>query len=155
MVRNKEINLMAVVFISFFIAFVASIIDYPDWMDNIKPDWILLVLIYWCWMLPQRIGVASGFLVGLLTDILYYSLLGQHAFAKTVSAWLLAISSNKMRYATLLQQCIFIFFVAVIDISIVVLIGLLTSGISISLVFWQSAITTCLIWGAVSSIATR
>jgi rod shape-determining protein MreD len=37
----------------------------PDWAASARPEWVVLVLIYWILALPERVGVAAGWLVGL------------------------------------------------------------------------------------------
>jgi len=40
----------------------------PQWRGYV-PDWVTLVLIYWCMAAPQRVGVGAAWLVGLGLDL--------------------------------------------------------------------------------------
>lgn len=73
---------------SFVMAFILSILPAPVWAEPFRPDWVGLVLIYWCIAAPNRVGVGVGWTVGLILDVLYGSLLGQHALAKTAIAYI-------------------------------------------------------------------
>ena len=74
--------------LTFVVAFILVSLPRPAWLDQFRPDWVALVLVYWCLATPERVGVGTGWLVGLLLDVLYGSLLGQQAFAKPIIAFL-------------------------------------------------------------------
>ena len=51
------------------------------------PDWLALVLIYWCVHQPLRIGLGVAFIMGILTDVQSTGLLGQHAVSYLVMTY--------------------------------------------------------------------
>ena len=141
-----------IVLLSFAIAYILNISPYPEWMRHAKPDWVLLVLFYWSLAIPDRVGVGCGWLAGIVMDILYYSLLGQHAVGKAFVALIGVSAHRRIRLYDLWQQCVVVFVVASIDIAITVWIYHLTTGSDIHLVYWQSALTSCLIWPIIYNI---
>jgi rod shape-determining protein MreD len=66
--------------LSFLLAFLLAGNPPPGWLGWFWPDWVAMVLIYWCMALPHRIGMGVGWLVGLLVDVGRGALLGQHAW---------------------------------------------------------------------------
>ena len=82
----------AIVF-TFIIALLLTIMPLPEWARYLRPDWVGLVLIYWCLAVPERVGVITGWLMGLLVDLLTGAILGQHALALTVVAWIWGYAS--------------------------------------------------------------
>jgi rod shape-determining protein MreD len=93
-----------VVAFTFLIALLLTIMPLPEWLRMLRPDWVGLVLIYWCMALPERVGVVSGWLSGLVVDLLTGAVLGQHALALTVVAWLTIRFHQRMRLFPVLQQ---------------------------------------------------
>jgi rod shape-determining protein MreD len=79
-----------VIVVSFLLAFWLSEIPLPGGLDRFRPDWVAMVLIYWGMALPHRIGIGVGWGVGLLLDVGRGGLLGQHALALAVVAYLTA-----------------------------------------------------------------
>jgi rod shape-determining protein MreD len=73
---------------SLLVALVLSILPWPVWTEQFRPDWVALVLIYWCIALPNRVGVGTAWTVGLMLDVLYGSMLGENALAKSLIAFL-------------------------------------------------------------------
>lgn len=95
-----------IIAISFAVALVLSVVPVPGWAEQFRPDWVGLVLIYWCMAIPNRIGIGSGFLVGLIQDVLYGSLLGQYALAKTIIAFLAVRTHLRVRAFPAWQQAV-------------------------------------------------
>jgi rod shape-determining protein MreD len=93
-----------VIAFTFLIALLLTIMPLPEWLRMLRPDWVGLVLIYWCMALPERVGVVSGWLSGLVVDLLTGAILGQHALALTVVAWLTIRFHQRVRLFPLLQQ---------------------------------------------------
>lgn len=56
------------------------------------PGWVALVLAFWCVREPLRIGMGTGFVLGLLVDVGLGAAMGQHALAYVV----LAYSANRL-----------------------------------------------------------
>ena len=53
----------------------------------IRPDFLALVLLYWCIQEPRYVGVGIAWCVGLVMDVGDATLFGQHALAYAVLAY--------------------------------------------------------------------
>lgn len=93
-----------VILLSFIIAFMLTSIPAPEWVDRLRPNWLCLVLIYWCMALPYRVGVGSGWLAGLFLDAARGTLLGQHALAMALVAFMTLKTYRRIRLFPLWQQ---------------------------------------------------
>ena len=66
----------------------ALILDFMPWPDvMLAPDVVALTLAFWCVRQPRRVGLATGFALGLLVDAGNGVLLGQHALAYSALAF--------------------------------------------------------------------
>jgi rod shape-determining protein MreD len=70
------------------------------------PDWVALVLAFWCVREPLRVGMATGFSLGLVMDVAAGAVLGQHAFAYVVLAYLASALSRRILWFPLFQQAL-------------------------------------------------
>ena len=86
-----------VIAFSFLLAFLVAGMPLPGWLDRFRPDWVAMVLIYWCMALPYRFGIGMGWLVGLLVDVGRGALLGQHALAFAAVAYLTLQTRRRIR----------------------------------------------------------
>ena len=75
-------------FAAFAVAMVLMVISLPESVLVFRPDFVALLLIYLCWYHSENIGIFTAFVVGLLVDVLTFGVLGQHALAKVVVAYL-------------------------------------------------------------------
>lgn len=94
----------AVIVFTFAAALFLSIIPLPESIRAYRPDWVGLVLIYWCLALPERVGVGYGFVAGLMMDVASGALLGQHALGLTMVAYLTLKLHQRIRVYPLWQQ---------------------------------------------------
>ena len=72
------------------------------------PDWVALTLIFWCVREPRRVGMSSGFVLGLTMDVADSSLMGQHALAYVLVAYFASSLSRRILWFPLGQQSLHI-----------------------------------------------
>lgn len=135
-----------IVSLSFAVALVLSVVPVPSWAEQFRPDWVGLVLIYWCMAIPGRIGIGSGFLVGLVQDVLYGSLLGQYALAKTIIAFLAVRMHLRVRVYPAWQQAVAVLIMLAIGQLFIIwvraVIGKPAQGFS----YWTPSIVGMIMW---------
>jgi rod shape-determining protein MreD len=68
---------------------LALFLNFLPWADmRVVPDFVALVLAFWCVRQPRLVGIGIGWTIGLLTDAGNGVLLGQHALAYSLLAFL-------------------------------------------------------------------
>lgn len=132
--------------LTFVVAFILISLPSPAWLDQFRPDWVALVLIYWCIATPERTGVGTGFIVGLLLDVLYGSLLGQQAFAKSVIAFLAIKLHLRIRAYPRWQQAATILVLLFINQLVVYWLRDLIDAAPLQSEFWSTAIVGMVLW---------
>ena len=70
------------------------------------PDWVAVVLVFWCIHQPLRVGMAAAFVLGLVMDVADGSALGQHALAYVVLAFVASGLSRRILWFPLAQQAL-------------------------------------------------
>jgi rod shape-determining protein MreD len=94
------------ILLSFAVALVLTIVPLPAELRTLRPDWVGLTLIFWCLALPYRVSVGSGFMAGLLLDSLSGTLLGEHALALSLIAYLCVRLHQRIRVYPIWQQAL-------------------------------------------------
>jgi len=90
------------VYASLFIGLVLNYVHF-GYHPGI-PDWVALVLVFWCIREPLYIGMGVGFILGVLVDIGKSSVMGEHALAYVVLAFIAnSLARRIMWFPSLLQ----------------------------------------------------
>lgn len=89
---------------SFVVALALELLPLPTWAEPARPAWVIATLIWWCLNSPQRANVGTAFVLGILLDVLKGSVLGQHALALTLVAFLAARFHLQVRVFPRWQQ---------------------------------------------------
>lgn len=103
---SERANALWVILVSLLIGMMLSIFPLPEWAEAFRPEWVLLILVYWCMALPNRVGVGLSWTMGLLIDVAQGSLLGQHALGYAVIAFLVIESHQRVRIFPVWQQAL-------------------------------------------------
>ncbi len=101
---EQKTNATWVVYLTFMVAFLLSVVPFPEWALDYTPQWVAMVLIYWAMALPYRVGIGFAWVTGLLVDILDGSLLGLNALALAVIAYITLSLHQRLRMFSSLQQ---------------------------------------------------
>ena len=144
-----------VILITFAIAAILSIIPMTETLIAFRPEWVSLVLIYWCMMVPHRIGVFSGWCIGLLMDILYGTLLGQNALTLSILAFLSYKLQNRLRLYPLLQQSLIILLLIALQQMIILWIKGISGDIPKSVNYWLPSLSSTLIWPVIALVLNK
>jgi rod shape-determining protein MreD len=68
---------------------LALFLNFLPWRDlRLVPDFVALVLVFWCIRQPRLVGLGVAWAIGLITDAGNGVLLGQHALSYSVLAFL-------------------------------------------------------------------
>ncbi|HEU4442085.1 MAG TPA: rod shape-determining protein MreD [Burkholderiales bacterium] len=68
---------------------LALFLNFLPWRDlRLVPDFVALVLVFWCIRQPRLVGLGVAWALGLITDAGNGVLLGQHALSYSVLAFL-------------------------------------------------------------------
>jgi len=73
---------------SFVIAYLLTLLPWSGWAVILEPNWLLLVLIHWWLREPWRVGQSAGFFSGLMMDVAQTGILGVSALSFSIAGWL-------------------------------------------------------------------
>ena len=73
--------------LTLIVALVLNLLPWTGIALALKPDFVALVVLYWCIQQPRKVGFAIAWLLGLTMDVADGSLMGQHALSYSVLAF--------------------------------------------------------------------
>jgi rod shape-determining protein MreD len=97
------------IFTTLFFAMCLRITPLSDTLAPLNPDWVLLVLIYWSLAIPESVGIAHAWFLGILVDVLLGRHFGQNAFIYSLVIYACLVWHKQLRQFPVVQQSAFIF----------------------------------------------
>lgn len=132
--------------VTVFVAMSLMILPMPDWAQALRPPWVTLVMLYWAIALPHCVGVGSGFVAGILLDVLTGTLLGQHALGLSIVMFVAIQLHRRIRVFPFWQQSLGILALLVVDHLLGIWITGATRGVAPSLAYWAGPLIGALLW---------
>ena len=77
-----------------------SFVSNAAWM----PDFLAVVLVFWCVHQPRLVGIGAAFFLGVAIDVHQASLLGQHALSYTALGFLAVLVHRRLLWFTVPSQ---------------------------------------------------
>ena len=110
--RDQETLLPASTLFIALSLLAALLLNWLPWQGialALRPDFVALVLLYWCIHKPFRVGIGIAWMMGIFADVADASLFGQHALAYAVLAFGCILLHRRMRMLDLRMQTLQIF----------------------------------------------
>lgn len=118
----------AFIALTLVVAALLNLIPWSGWVMWLRPDFVALVVLYWCIWQPRRIGFASAFLLGLLMDVADGALFGQHALAYSILAYAGIVLHRRVRMFTLTPQVVHVIPLLLLNDMIVLVVRVLAGA---------------------------
>lgn len=134
------------ILLTFCVALLMTILPLPEWARPFRPQWVTLTLIYWCIALPHRVGVGSGFTLGIVLDVLTGTLLGQHALGLSLVAFLSVQLHARVRVFPFWQQALAVLVLLVIEHLFALWVIGATGQRAPGLIYWLIPPIGALLW---------
>lgn len=101
----------------------ALLLNFLPWKDlRLVPDFVALVLAFWCIRQPRLVGLGVAWSLGLLTDAGNGVLLGQHALAYSMLAFLSIWLSRRVLWFRAPQQVLHVAVLLLVAQGVVLLV---------------------------------
>ena len=102
----RRSNGLGFIYLSLLVALLLTVMPMPQQVKLFRPDWALLVVMYWTLALPGRVNILTAFVLGFLTDVLVGTVLGVNALAFSVVTFIVAVNHLKIRNFSVIQQAL-------------------------------------------------
>ena len=86
-----------------------SVLPLPHWLNIARPDFLVIVVLYWSIMVPRAGGLTLAFLAGLLLDAFKGVVLGQHALALCLASYIAIKLHLRVRIFPVWHQALTVF----------------------------------------------
>ena len=134
------------------VGLILTVLPLPAWLDVLRPAFLVLTVLYWSVNSPRTGGIALGFFCGFALDVFQGPVLGQHALALSLVAYIAVREHQRIRTKPALQQAIIVFGALAVYEFVVFAIDGWSGHPVTSALRWVHTVTGALIWPAVAAI---
>lgn len=134
------------VWLVMLIALLLTLVPLPAWVGWLRPSWVLLVLVFFAWRMPQRVSVTHAFVLGILLDLINGTVLGEHALALVPIIYITVRFHKQLNMFPAFQQMFVILFYSLLYKLIIVLVQGTIGEAPHSFLFWLAAIVNMVLW---------
>lgn len=131
---------------SFIIALMLSVIPLPTWAVWWRPEWVLLVLIYWAMVAPERISVGVAFMLGLIVDVLNGQAFGANALAMIIVTYIVGKFNHQLQVSPHWQQTLGILVLTAGYQLINLWLQAWLNQSAMTAAYWLPSLTSMLVW---------
>ena len=143
MTKNNSLLLLTKITI---IALIVGVISLPSILETISPFWMLIFFIYWIIYTDTKALYLAALILGLLTDILQGSILGQNTLALLISSAFIFNVKKSFYVSNLTTQQVYVFFASLIYLISLILTQLAIQSFDFSWLITLSPFTGAIIW---------
>lgn len=141
-----------VIICSVLLAMWLAIVPVPLWAQWARPEWLVMVMIYWLMALPSRVGIGVAWMAGLLMDVVEGTPLGQNALALAVVAYVTLILYQRLRMFVAWQQAAVVFVLIGLNQLIAHWVQNVAGTQSPNLLFLLPALVSAMLWPWLSAL---
>lgn len=139
-------------FASLFAAYLVQVMPWSgNWLLT-RPDFVLVVLLFWAIHEPRAIGQFAAFALGLVIDVSDSMLLGQHAFAYVIAVYGAQVLRVRILAFYLPEQTLHVLGLTIVASCVMLMLNLLLGADFPGFAFFVSPVLTALLWAPVNWI---
>ncbi|MFM7624866.1 MAG: rod shape-determining protein MreD [Gammaproteobacteria bacterium] len=141
--------------LSLTVAFVLQVLPLPAGLALFRPPFVVLAVAWWAIVMPRLGGIGAGFVVGLALDVVRGAVLGQHALATALVAYVAVRQHLLVRHKPALEQSLFMLGLLVLWQGVVSLIDLWTGQSGEGWRAWVPVVVGAVLWPVAAHVMDR
>lgn len=139
---------------SLLIALILNLLPWSGVALLLRPDFLLLVTLYWAIHESRSVGHVWGFALGLVMDVADSALLGQHAMMYAIAIYLAQSLRIRILHLTLIEQAVHVLGILFVAHALYLLLNLSLGREFVGWAFFVAPILGALLWAPVHYLAT-
>ena len=138
--------------LTLLVALLANTVPMSGMALTLKPDFLALVLLYWCIQEPRLIGVGVAWCLGLMMDVVDATVFGQHALAYAVLAYGAGYFRRRVLRFSLWQQAAQVAVLLLLSSGLVLLVRIAGGAPPPRWTYAVGSMTGALLWPLVTAL---
>ncbi len=139
--RNAWILPVSVIF-----ALLLGLLPLPVTLQPLRPYWLALMVAYWVIESPENAGLGFAFIVGLIADLMFGTLLGEQALRMVILTFILQRFRARLRFFPISQQALAIGVLLLNDRVVTAAIRMVLGEAALPWSYWWAPLLGMLLW---------
>jgi rod shape-determining protein MreD len=137
---------LKLVYFTLAVAFMLYLLPWAGFGLMLRPDFVLLVLLYWLLRAPQLCNVGTAWVMGLLIDLASGSLFGQYALAYALAGFFAIFYQRRLVLFSAWQQAGYVLLLLLLSQVTLLVIKLLAGNAPPGWGYFLPSLTGVLLW---------
>ena len=143
------------VFFTLGLAFFAYLLPWAGFGLLLRPDFVLLVMIYWMLRAPHLCNVGIAWAMGLLLDVTSGSLFGQNALVYALTAFIAVTYQRRLVLFNEWQQAFYVLLLLLLSQLTLLILKLFAGGALPGWGYFLPSLSGVLLWQLTANFRTR
>ena len=140
------------ILLTFFIALMLNLVPASGLVLALRPDFLALVILYWCIQEPRYVGVGFAWMLGLGMDVADATVFGQHALAYAVLAYSAEYFRRRVLRVPLWQQAPQVAVLLLLCSGLVLLVRFVGGAAVPGWIYFAPSVVGALLWPLLSTL---
>lgn len=137
---------LKLIYLTLFAAYMLYLLPWAGFGLLLRPDFVLLVLLYWMLRAPHLCNVGTAWMMGLWLDIASGSLFGQYALAYSVTAFFAIYYQRRLVLFSAWQQVGYVMLLLLVSQIVLLVIKLMAGNALPGWGYFLSSLSGVLLW---------
>jgi rod shape-determining protein MreD len=133
-------------YLSLVLAFIFLLLPWSGFALKIRPDFILLVIIFWLIRAPNLCNVGTAWFLGLFVDLATGGIFGQFALAYTITAFFAVTYQRRLVLFNHTQQLFYVFLLLMISQIVLLIIKTFSGADALGWSYFLPSFVGILLW---------
>jgi rod shape-determining protein MreD len=134
------------IYFSLFLALLCLLLPWSGIALTVRPDFLLLVIIFWIIRAPNLCNIGTAWMVGLVVDLATGGVFGQYALAYTIAAFFAAIYQRRLVLFNSTQQIFYVFLLLITSQVVLLILKTFSGAQWLGWSYFIPSISGVLIW---------
>ena len=134
------------IYLSLLIAFVCMLFPWSGLALTLRPDFMLLVILFWLLRAPNQCSVGTAWFMGLWIDLATGGIFGQYALAYTITTFFAVIYQRRLVLFSSTQQLVYVFSLLFLSQLILLILKTFAGKEFMGWSYFLPSITGVLVW---------
>jgi rod shape-determining protein MreD len=137
---------LRLIYLSMLVALMCQLLPWAGFGLMLRPDFILLVTIYWLFRAPYIVNIGTAWFAGMVVDLITGGVFGQHALAYAITAYFAVSYQRRMILFNSWQQAGYVFILLLLTQVIMLVLKLFTGGSIPGWHYFLPSVSGILLW---------